>query len=213
MRSDDLYIVNLYSAISNLKKFEMSIDFTALRYLTVDKFNLDWVEDAHAMSNSFWMDAETFLPGLERLSIILNTSDARIYPIPAGYAGVAINTQLLDFSPTLIETLRHNQWMGRYVHASNFDLDSWHSSEECRSIYLEVRKHWGYWKKIHLKPVWMVYIVPFYTKSKSKDRILGPFMAVTTRYSVPIHIRCNADGTLPDQYDRIKELFGEEDLI
>lgn len=212
-RLDNLYIVNLWSAISNTKKFEMSIDFTALRFLTVDKFNLDWMEDVEAMSNAFWMDAETLFPCLERLSIILNTSDARIYPVPATYATFITDTQFLDFNPTLIETLRHNQWMGRYVHASNFDLDSWHSSKACRSISLEVGKNWAYWKKIHIKPVWMVYIVPFYIKAKSKDRILGPFMVVKTRYSIPIHIRCNVDGTLPDRYDRIKELFEEECLI
>ncbi|CAD6447560.1 fa31b1cf-07fc-4fee-bb50-6d7e9742dfcf [Sclerotinia trifoliorum] len=68
------------------------------------------------------------------------------------------------------------------------------SSKDWSKVLPKTGSNQGYWSKVDVKPVWTVRTVEY----------------SFSRYNRPLHLRCKADGTLPDQYDQIKELFDDE---
>ncbi|KAJ8065049.1 hypothetical protein OCU04_005763 [Sclerotinia nivalis] len=159
---------------------------------------------------AFLTEIQRLCPGLERHFIVLNkaglTHDPRTL---RGYEDSLTNTQFLDFNQSFIEQLRY-QWVESCRYYDDMKWEICDSSKECAKIRQKTGSNLGYWSRVDVKPVWMVHTVP-YCVSGSRNEIPGPFLALEVSQYRRLHLRCNADGTLPDQYDQIKELFDDGD--
>ncbi|TGO08696.1 hypothetical protein BTUL_0196g00230 [Botrytis tulipae] len=216
MEVDTLYLSNMYllSRLHTGDAYDVSLDFTALRSLTIDMIDIidiHWLGGTEQDMDIFWTELESYCPALERLNIVLN--DIRNFPRHhRKFDGTCPEHRFQDFNEAFIEQLRHGQWVQPRIYSDKIEGDIQMSRElwETRTPKAE-QANMDYWKKIDLRPVWMVYITSFYADHAGREVIPGPLMAVQTRRDPTLFIRCNEDGSLLDEYDHFKELFDEED--
>ncbi|ESZ93303.1 hypothetical protein SBOR_6341 [Sclerotinia borealis F-4128] len=208
MAFDTLYLVHMYGLWHNLKKYKVALNFTTLRTLAVDEEDLKWIGEIEKKPGISFESMESLMPSLERLLIILNTNYFNGYQLHRAPGDAPADTQLRDYNQ-IFEELKHCQWMESCGNANRLSKwEDWYSSEVCEKFSQNAARNSDYWKRIDVKLVWIVYIVPYYIESYSGDHIMGPFMVVELPQFI-LHLRCDADGTLPDQYDGISELFDE----
>lgn len=216
MEVDTLYLSNmsLLTRLHTGDKWDVFLDFTALRSLTIDMIDIidiHWLGRTEQDMHVFWTESESYCPALERLNIVLN--DIRNFPRHhPGFDEPCPGYRFQDFDEAFIEQLRHGQWAQPRIYSDNIEEDIQMSRElwEARTPKAE-QANMDYWKKIDLRPVWMVYITSSYTDHARREVIPGPLMALQTRRDLTLFIRCNEDGSLLDKYDHFKELFDEED--
>ncbi|TGO45602.1 hypothetical protein BCON_0379g00050 [Botryotinia convoluta] len=213
MEVDTLHLTNMYELPIYTEGYKVSLDLTGLRSLTIDMMNIQWMGDNERDMDIFWTGLESHCPVLERLTIVLNS--IREFPrVRRAFDGISSKHQLQDFDEAFIEQLRHCQWVQPRIHSDKLEWNIQRSCElwETRSPKA-MQANKDYWKKIDLRPVWMVYITSFYVDHIRGEVFPGPFMAVQTNWSTTLFIRCNEDGSLLDEYDHIKELFDEDENI
>ncbi|KAF7852925.1 hypothetical protein EAF04_010864 [Stromatinia cepivora] len=208
---DNLYITNLFGLAILSERYGTSIDLTVLRCLTVDIINVEWMNcmPGARVPGAFLTELERLCPGLKRLFIVLNKAEGTRHPRTLrGSEDNLTNTQFLDFNQSFMEQLRYCQWIESCRYYTKIKWEIWNSGKECATIRQKTGSNLGYWSRVDVKPVWMVHTVPYCVR-RSRNEIPGPFLAVEISHCRRLHLRCNADGTLPDQYDRIKELFDD----
>ncbi|KAF5873518.1 uncharacterized protein Bfra_004980 [Botrytis fragariae] len=208
---DTLHLTNMYLLPMYTDDYKVSMDLTGLRSLTIDLISMQWVCDTKRDMDIFWTGLESHCHVLERLTIVLN--NIREFPrVQRAFDGTSPEHRFQDFDEAFIEQLRHSQYVQPRIHSDKLERDIQRSCElwETRSLKAK-QANMDYWKKIDLRPVWMVYITSFYVNYISREIFPGPFMAVQTYGFPTLFIRCNEDGSLLDEYDHFKELFDEED--
>ncbi|KAF7881071.1 uncharacterized protein EAF02_006962 [Botrytis sinoallii] len=230
MEVDTLNLSNIYMLSKHTNVDGFSLILTALRSLTIDMIDIidmPWLSVAERHMDIFWTGLESQCPALERLNIVLN--NIRRFPrlqhlteLPPNidfriltkciFLGVARPYHGLIMNPHNIEQLRNGQWVNPRIHSDKIEGDIQMSRElwETHSSKVE-QANMDYWKKIDLRPVWMVYITSFYADHVRRGVIPGPFMAVQTSGNPTLFVRCNEDGSLLGEYDYFKQLFDEED--
>ncbi|EDO05025.1 predicted protein [Sclerotinia sclerotiorum 1980 UF-70] len=109
-----------------------------------------------------------------------------------------------------IDQLGYCQWIEPCKYYPNIEWEINNSSRECSKILRRTGSNAGFWSSVVVKPVWMVHTVA-YSVERSRNVIPGPFLIVEISRYGDLHLRCNPDGTLPDQYDWISELFDDGD--
>ncbi|KAI9645736.1 hypothetical protein NHQ30_005168 [Ciborinia camelliae] len=212
MRFDVLYFVQ--SRFTQMeyhsKIFNTSFDFTLLRNLSLDSTYLEvmiFERDSSGVMK-FWQDLESLFPRLEQLFFILNPHIKGLDCMNS-----PVNPKFRDFDTTFTNLLRYRQSL-----ESNEDWNVFEKTSICRSfqkgndIAQQFANHTNYHQKV-FRPVWLVYIIPprtSYMNMNTGEWIIGPCM-VLKNWKIDIHLRCNADGTLPDQYEGIKDLFSEQE--
>ncbi|TGO35559.1 hypothetical protein BHYA_0154g00210 [Botrytis hyacinthi] len=162
----------------------------------IDIIDMHWLGGIQRDMDIFWTELESYCPALERLNIVLNN----IYDFPRlqrAFDGTPPDHRFQDFNEAFIEQLRHGQWVQPRTHSDKIEGDIQMSRElwETRIPKAE-QANMDYWRKIDLRP---------------EGSIPGSLMAVQTSGDPTLFIRCNEDGSLPDEYDHFKGLFDEED--
>ncbi|APA10105.1 hypothetical protein sscle_06g048750 [Sclerotinia sclerotiorum 1980 UF-70] len=210
---DNLYITNLFGLPILFHRYETSVDLTALRCLTVDIVNIQWMNFMPGAGgpDTFLKEIERLCPNLKELFIVLNkTASTRDPRQLHEYKYRQTNTQFMDFNQNFIDQLGYCQWIEPCKYYPNIEWEINNSSRECSKILRRTGSNAGFWSSVVVKPVWMVHTVA-YSVERSRNVIPGPFLIVEISRYGDLHLRCNPDGTLPDQYDWISELFDDGD--
>ncbi|TGO20891.1 hypothetical protein BPAE_0258g00120 [Botrytis paeoniae] len=211
MEMDTLHLTNMYLLPMYTDGYKVSLDLTGLRSLTIDLISMQWMSNTERDMDVFWTGLESHCPILKRLTIILNTV-SKFPRVRRAFDGVSPKHRLQDFNEAFIEQLRHGQWVPS---CNNSDKLEWVIQESCElwetHILKAMQAKRDFWKKIDLRPVWVVYITSYYRGYGSEEDFLRSFMAIQTSWYPTLFIRCNEDGSLLDEYDHFKELFDEED--